>query len=245
MDTVKKVLELSGFDKLNPVQRLALDSGLLDGKSLVVAAPTASGKTLIAEMAALETIKSGKKVVYIVPLRALASEKYEEFKERYGPLGIKVAISIGDYDRSESWLANYDLIIFTSEKLDSLLRHGLPWAEQIGLVVADEIHLLNDPGRGPTLELVLTRLRQTSNPLILGLSATINNYQELAGWLEAEAVKSDYRPVKLYQGVCFDGKAKFIPKRSFSVSDIPITWLSGQTLDKGKQALIFINTRRG
>lgn len=245
MDSVRKVLKLSGFGGLNPVQELAVKSGLLEGKSLVVSAPTASGKTLISEIAALEAVKAGKKVAYIVPLRALASEKYEEFKERYRPLGIRVAMSIGDFDSSDPWLANYDIVIFTSEKLDSLLRHGLPWAEQIGLVVADEIHLLNDPGRGPTLELVLTRLRQMSKPLILGLSATINNYQELAEWLEAEPVKSDYRPVKLYQGICFDGKARFMPKRGFRVRDIPITKLSEQTLEKGKQALIFINTRKG
>lgn len=245
MDSVKKVLELSGFDSLNPVQRLAVESGLLEGRSLVVSAPTASGKTLIAEIAALEAIKSGKKAIYIVPLRALASEKYEEFKERYGPLGIRVAMSIGDLDSSDPWLAGYDLIIVTSEKLDSLLRRGIPWIGDVGLVVADEIHLLNDPGRGPTLELVLTRLRQVAKPLVLGLSATINNYKELAEWLGAESVKSDYRPVMLYRGVCFEGEARFMPKRRFRVPDVPIARLSEETLERGKQALIFINTRRG
>lgn len=245
--TVERVLELSGFDKLNPVQDAALSAGLLEGKSLVVAAPTASGKTLVAEMAALKTIKEGKKVVYIVPLRALASEKYEEFKKKYEPLGIKVAISIGDHDKSDPWLANFDLIVITSEKLDSLLRHGITWTDSIGLVVADEIHLMDSPDRGPTLEIVLTRLRQVANPVILALSATINNYKELAEWLDANPVKSDWRPVKLYTGVCFDGEVDFQPKRKIILEkkENSLMDLVGKTLSLDKQALVFINTRKG
>ncbi len=242
---IQQVLELSGFDKLNPVQEAAARAGLLDGKNFVVAAPTASGKTVIAEIAALSTIKKGKKVIYIVPLRALANEKYEEFKEKYRSLGIKVAISIGDMDSSDSWLENYDIIIVTSEKIDSLLRHGIRWLHSVGLVVADEIHLLDSPERGPTLEVVLTRLRQVSNPNILALSATINNYKELAEWLDAVPIKSDYRPVKLYKGICYDGKINFQPQKEIELySDTPLTEIITETLEKNKQALVFILTRR-
>ena len=199
-DVMKKVLELSGFDSLNPVQKLAVDNGVLDGKSLVLAAPTASGKTLVAEMAALNAVMQGMKVVYIVPLKALASEKYDEFKKKYEPMGIRTAMSIGDLDSSDPWLARYDIIIVTSEKMDSLLRRGIPWISEIGLVVADEVHLLDSPDRGPTLEVVLTRLRQVASPSILALSATISNYEEIAGWLDAGFVKSDWRPVDLHSG---------------------------------------------
>ncbi|UCD07374.1 MAG: DEAD/DEAH box helicase [Candidatus Aenigmatarchaeota archaeon] len=244
---IGKVLEKSGFGELNPVQRKALNKGLLDKNNMVIAAPTASGKTLVAEIAALDTIKENKKVVYIVPLRALATEKYQEFKEKYEPLGIRIAISIGDLDSSDPWLANYDLIIVTSEKFDSLLRHGINWVESIGLVVADEIHLLNDPGRGPTLEVVLTRLRQFADPKILALSATIYNYDELSEWLNAKSVKSDYRPVKLYRGICFDNKIDFIPKKSLKMKpdEANLKGLIEQVLAKKKQALVFISTMRG
>lgn len=239
MDEIQSVLKASGFKKLNPVQKKAVEKGL--DKNLVVAAPTASGKTLIAEIAALKTVGKGKKVVYIVPLRALAQEKYEEFKEKYEPLGVKVAISIGDLDASDPWLSKFDIIIVTSEKLDSLLRHGISWAGEIGLVVADEIHLLTDPGRGPTLELVLTRLRNF-NPLILGLSATINNYNELASWLNADIVKSDYRPVKLFRGVCYDNEVRFVPKRRYEIGSENIL---EELTAINKQSLIFISTRKG
>ncbi len=246
MDSVEKVLEKSGFSELNPVQKEALDAGLLSKDNMVIAAPTASGKTLVAEIAILESVRENRKAVYIVPLKALASEKYSEFKERYEPLGLKVGLSIGDMDSSDPWLARMDIIIITSEKLDSLMRHGIEWAPQIGLVVVDEIHLLDSPDRGPTLEVVLTRLREISSPRVLGLSATISNYEEMAEWLGARAVRSDYRPVELLTGVCFDNKVSFSPKGLLKLNpDMDgLAELVIDSVKKGKQSLVFVSTRR-
>jgi len=244
--SVQQVLEKSGIAQLNPVQEAALKAGLLEGKNMVLAAPTASGKTLVAEFAALNVIQKGLKVVYIVPLRALASEKYHEFKEKYEKLGIKIALSMGDLDSSDPWLSRADLIIVTSEKFDSLLRHGIPWVGQIGLVVIDEIHLLNDPDRGPTLEITITKLRQLAKPQFLALSATIKNYKEIAEWLNAEPVYSEYRPIKLYRGVCFDRKIHYQPKKpAKEIGDEhpPDFEIARDTLKMKKQALIFVSTR--
>ncbi len=242
---VSKVMEVSGIIELNPVQQLAVESGLFEDHNMVVAAPTASGKTLIAEMAAIKAVSEGRKVVYIVPLKALASEKFEEFREKYGPLGIKTAISVGDLDSNDPWLERYDIIITTSEKMDSLLRHGIEWADKIGLVVVDEIHLLNDAGRGPTLEIILTRLKEVISPRILGLSATISNYEELAEWLKAKAVKSDYRPVKLYSGICHKKKVFLYPdiKKTLKSED-GLKELILDSIQKGKQSIVFISTRK-
>ena len=145
---------------LNPVQEDAINAGLLDLKeSFVISAPTASGKTLISELMMVKAIlEKGCKAIYIVPLKALANEKYNSFKRKYGDLGIKVGISTGDLDSSDSWLADYDLIIMTSEKADSLLRHKSYWMANVGIAVIDECHLINDPGRGPTLEITITKL---------------------------------------------------------------------------------------
>jgi len=255
--SVQKVLELSGHSQLNPVQKQAIDAGLLDNGNFVVAAQTASGKTLLAEIKILDVVRKNKKALYIVPLRALASEKFEEFKEKYEKLGLRIAVSIGDMDSSDFWLTKYDIIICTSEKLDSLMRHESPWIHDVGLVVVDEIHLLDSPNRGPTLELVLTKIRHLAKPQILGLSATISNYKELAEWLDAKSIKSDYRPVTLHKGICYDGEVAFKAPVRKNITDPvsgrtlqiglegqPVAELVDHTLRINKQALIFISTRK-
>ncbi len=195
---------------LRPAQEKSVKAGLLHGRNLLVCTPTASGKTLIAELAALKSIVENKgKAVYIVPLKALAYEKYRDFKRRYDKIA-KIALSIGDIDSSDPHLSDYDLIVTTSEKLDSLIRHGTPWMASIKTVIIDEIHLLNDAGRGPTLEILLTILKQLlKNSQFIGLSATVGNAEELAEWLDADLVVDDWRPVKLHKGIYYDGKIEF------------------------------------
>jgi len=234
--------------KLYPPQAEAIRAGVLEGRNLVLAIPTAAGKTLVAELAMTKHIlEKGGKALYLVPLRALASEKYEEFK-KYEEAGIKVAMSTGDYDSSDPWLANYDIIVVTNEKADSLLRHRAHWIEEISVVVADEIHLINDASRGPTLEVVLARLRQVSpEAQIIALSATIRNAEEIAEWLGAKLVKSDWRPVPLRKGVYFRGKLFFDDDTIIEFEKVardPCETITVDTLRSGGQVLIFTNTRQ-
>ena len=183
--------------ELRPSQEKAIQAGLLEGNNLLVCTPTASGKTLIAEIALIKSIMENKgKGIYVVPLRALATEKFKDFKKKYEKL-IRIAVSIGDMDSSGRTLENYDLIFCTSEKLDSLIRYNSPWLKYIKTIVIDEIHLLNDLSRGPTLEVTLTILKTLlTNPQFIGLSATIGNPQELADWLEAKLVQDSKLPFK-------------------------------------------------
>ncbi len=247
-DVVKKVLEISGFSSLNPVQEKSIKKGLLEGKNLVIFAPTSSGKTLIAEISAVKTIlQDKKKVVYLVPLVALANEKYDVFKKKYEKIGIKVAISVGDYDSSDPWLKKYDFIITTNEKMDSLIRHDADWIRDIGLIIADEIHLLTDPSRGPTLEVVLTLLKEiVPNSQILALSATIKNANELAEWLNAEPVVSSWRPVKLYKGILVNSKIKIYNKGIVRLDENleGEAALTKNILKRRKQILFFVSTRK-
>jgi len=196
--------------ELRPIQEKAIKQGLLDGKSLLICTPTASGKTLVGELAFTKAIIERRgKAVYIVPLKALASEKFRSFKERYGRL-FRIALSIGDMDSNDSYLNDYDLIITTSEKLDSLTRHHAPWVKSIAVVVVDEVHLLNDPGRGPTLEIILTILKELiPKSQFIALSATIGNPEALAGWLGAGLIIDDWRPVQLKKGICVNGEIEF------------------------------------
>src|ERR1700730_5889119 len=117
-------LNSEGVVDLYPPQAAAVEAGLLDGKNLRVASPTASGKTLIATLAAYKkVVEERRKVVYLSPLRALASEKYSEFKNLLERVGVKCVISTGDFDSAGEALAKYDLLVLTNEKFDSLLRH--------------------------------------------------------------------------------------------------------------------------
>jgi len=193
---------------LRPAQYKAIDAGLFEDKNLLICTPTASGKTLVAELAIMNAIFHDKgKCVYVVPLKALASEKFEHFKKMHT---FKTAITSGDVDSNDSYLDKYDLIITTSEKLDSLIRHQTPWLKKIKVVIIDEIHLLNDAGRGPTLEILITILRRVlKNLQIIGLSATIGNPVELAEWLDAELILDDWRPVQLKKGIYLDGEIEF------------------------------------
>ena len=202
-----EILIKKGIEELRPAQEKALKAELLERKNLLICTPTSSGKTLIAELAAFNSIfrKIGK-AIYIAPLKSLATEKYREFKQFYGDKA-KVALSIGDNDDVDPKLHEYDLIITTSEKLDSLIRHRIDWLKSVAVIIVDEIHLLNDPGRGPTLEILITILKEKlKNVQIIGLSATIGNPKELAKWLDATLVEDNWRPVKLHKGTYLKGK---------------------------------------
>lgn len=202
------ILKDESITKLRPSQEKAIKAGLLKNKNLLICTPTASGKTLIAELAMINNLKKGKSI-YVVPLKALAMEKYKDFNNKYNKLA-EIAISIGDLDSSEPRLNNKDIILCTAEKLDSLLRHNIPWVRDIKTIIIDEIHLINDPSRGPTLEIILTMLKKVTKAQIIGLSATIGNPEKLAEWLEAELVQDNWRPVELKKGVFLDNKIDFV-----------------------------------
>ncbi|MCD5401511.1 DEAD/DEAH box helicase [candidate division NPL-UPA2 bacterium] len=234
-----------GILSLYPPQARALKAGLFKGRSLVVSCPTASGKTLIATLAIINTLRKGLgKVVYIVPLVAIANEKYSYYRELLKPN--KVAISVGELDSTDPWLVGYDLIVATGEKLDSLIRHGAGWIKDLALIVTDEVHLINDSDRGPTLEILLTQLRRICpKAQLLALSATISNAEELARWLKAETVVDEFRPVRLYEGICFDSRIEFLGKDGYQLDDLDsILGIVKNTLTLEKQALFFVATRR-
>jgi len=251
---MKDVLRKEGYETLYPPQEDAIKKGALEGKSLVLASPTASGKTLVAEFCALKHIlERNGKVLYLAPLRALASEKYFDFR-RYTKLKkpngspVKITVSSGDYDKSDPYLGRYDLIVATNEKADSLLRHRTPWMEEISLVIADEIHLIQDANRGPTLEVTLARLKQINPTVqILALSATVANADEVADWLDADYVVTEWRPVPLREGVLLHDRIQFKDGGSSNVlrsHPNQAVNLAVETVRKKGQALIFAETRK-
>ncbi|WP_418285429.1 ATP-dependent DNA helicase [Halorubrum sp. DTA46] len=250
---VGEALEAEGVAELYPPQQAAVEAGVVDGESLVAAVPTASGKTLIAELAMLSSIERGGKALYIVPLRALASEKKTEF-ERWEDHGITVGVSTGNYDSDGEWLATRDVIVATSEKVDSLIRNGAPWIDDLTCVVSDEVHLVDDANRGPTLEVTLAKLRKVNPGLqTVALSATVGNADVIAEWLDAELVESDWRPIDLRIGVHFGNAIDFDDgsKREVTVDrgEDQTARLVADALDteedgQGGSSLVFVNSRR-
>ncbi|NYT17613.1 MAG: ATP-dependent DNA helicase [Methanomicrobiales archaeon] len=242
-DTLIRQYESAGVRDLYPPQAECVEKGMFEGKNLLVAIPTASGKTLVAETAMHFHIAKGGKCLYIVPLKALASEKFEDFSGK----GVRVGISTGDYDRRDDYLGRNDIIVATSEKVDSLLRNASPWLQDISLLVIDEVHLIDSPDRGPTLEMVITKMR-TRNPSmqVIALSATIGNPGSLSRWLDAELVTGSWRPVDLRQGVYYEGAIHFHsdvrPVRS--VSKFEDLNLLMDTIDEGGQCLVFVSSRK-
>jgi helicase len=242
---LRQVLRADGIQSLYPPQAAALGP-VLAGESVLLACPTASGKSLVAYLALLRAARAGRTGLYLVPLRALAHEKAEELA-RFEPLGLKVGISIGDFDLTSEKLEKLDVLVATSEKADGLLRRGSPWLDRLGVVVADEVHLIRDPDRGPTLEVSLTRLRRSYPGLqVVALSATVGNSEEVAEWLGARHIASAFRPVPLRLGVYHGGRILFtdLTTRELAPPGEAIPRLVRTVVQEGGQALVFVNTRK-
>ena len=236
-----------GIEELYPPQAEAVEAGVAEGESVVASVPTASGKTLVAELAMLTSVARGGKALYIVPLRALASEKRAEF-EAFEQYGIDVGVSTGNYDSDGDWLAQKDVIVATSEKVDSLVRNGAQWVDDLTCVVADEVHLVDDSHRGPTLEVTLAKLRKlNANLQTVALSATVGNADEIADWLDATLVDSTWRPIDLRKGVLY-GQALHLDdgsKTQISRGNEKATAaLVEDTLTDEGSSLVFVNSRR-
>jgi helicase len=255
---IKPLLEHLGYSSLYPPQEQALSKGLLDGRNLLVTTPTASGKTLVALIAAMNILMKGLRVVYLTPLRALTTEKFQDFRileelELFDRR-IKVKVASSDYSSAGRELAQADVIVLTNEKMDSLIRHRCEWIHEVGLFVADEVHLLGERDRGPTLEMMLTKIHKMySQAQILALSATIENSNEIASWLGCELIESNWRPTKLVEGVydhgsllLNDGKESRSRKITTSAGthSTAAVDVAVECIENGGQAMIFGETRK-
>jgi helicase len=254
---IRPLLEHLGYSSLYPPQEQALSKGLLDGRNLLITTPTASGKTLVALIAAMNIVLKGLRVVYLTPLRALATEKFQDFRIMEDldlfDRAIKVKVAGSDYSSAGRELARADVIVLTNEKMDSLMRHRCEWIHEVGLFVADEIHLIGERERGPTLEMILTKiLKMYSQAQVLALSATVNNSEEIAKWLGCELIESNWRPTKLVEGVYDQGSLRMndgksgserVTKYAGTPTNAAID-LAVECIGDGGQAMIFGETRK-
>ncbi len=243
MRLLTDLLNYLNIKELYPPQKKAI-AIVENGDSVLMSVPTAAGKTLVAYAALMKAVKEKKKGIYLVPLRALAWEKVSELRDICKNIlnGARIGVSVGDYDKARG-LSKYDIIVSTSERADSLIRHNPSWLSDVGCLVSDEIHLINDSGRGPTLEVTLSKFRQINPSIqIIGLSATVSNSTEIANWLDAKLVESDFRPVPLKKGISIDSVIEW---ESDENQSILMEGVEGIALDNlPEQCLVFVGTRR-
>ena len=203
----RDILIKNGNDKLLPVQYLAIHEGLLKGEDLLVVSATGSGKTLVGELAGISQALKGKKFIFLTPLVALANQKYRDFKRKYKKLGLNVAIKVGrnrvkakgELKLPDSDVSHADIVVATYEGIDFLLRNGNSKAlSNLGVVLIDEIHMIDDEGRGTRLNGLIKRIKNLyPKTQIIGLSATVKNPQFLANEFNMKLVEYPDRPVPL------------------------------------------------
>ena len=213
-------------ERLLPVQTKAVRKGLI-GKPgetfndrptrLLISAPTSSGKSFCAELAAVKALTAREKTIMLFPLKSLTEQKYELFKKTYGELGVKCLIVTGDHPENDSRFfdSDYQIAVAIYEKFDLLLTSSLDALKNIGLVVVDEIQTIGEPRRGAILERLLTKIKASEyTPSIVGLSAVIGDDTgsagQLARWLDATLVEESTRPVELMRGVAAEGSYQYL-----------------------------------
>lgn len=204
---IKDQVHSWGIVQLTDIQQIALSAGVADGCSLVVCAPTSSGKTLVGELAALAALKSGKRCIYLVSHKALADQKYKDFEERFGSSAPTYIASIGlsTGDRVEGEITP-QLLVATYEKALAMLLSG-QLDPNSALIVADELQIVGEVGRGPNIEALCSVLRQKNVAQFVALTATVGNPNELAEWLNCQLAVSYTRDVELLQEIWSHGRA--------------------------------------
>ncbi|MCX7765374.1 MAG: DEAD/DEAH box helicase, partial [Candidatus Sumerlaeia bacterium] len=194
-----------GVTELLPLQELAMtETAYLRGGNLVVFAPTSSGKTFIGESAAVKVLNEQRRVVYLVPTKALAEEKFRYFSDLLSPLGFKLIIATSERQEADEKVATgkFDLLIAVYEKMKSYLVRHPQLLAQLGLVIIDELQMLGDASRGDVLDIILSKIKVSPyKPQLIGLSATLSEAHKIAEWLEAELLNFHRRPVELREGV--------------------------------------------
>lgn len=253
-------------ERLLPVQQKAIRKGLLKDQkdkkplSMLISAPTSSGKSFCAEMAMIGALGRREKTVFLFPLKSLAEQAYRTMSQTYHDLGIKIVIATGDHPENDRAFkrGDYQVAIAIYEKFDLMLTESLDRLANIGLIVIDEIQTIADHSRGPILERLLTKvLASVYQPSLLALSAVIGDADNAAGrladWLGAELVEEHSRPVDLIRGIAAEGSFRY---RSYNDSregeesfvkvecgDDPFDKFVEQLKVDGGHTLIFLKSR--
>jgi replicative superfamily II helicase len=203
--------------ELNQLQLDAINEyGILRGNHVVASAPTSSGKTMLGELAAVRGALDRRRTLFLMPLKALVSDKLRHFERVYRPFGIRTIEATGETDDISPLLrGRYDIALLTYEKFTAIALSHPYVLDQVGTIVIDEVQMIADEGRGANLEFILTVLRMRRNegvePQLVALSAVIGDTNGLERWLGARLLRRNERPVPLDEGIlCSDGRFRYV-----------------------------------
>ncbi|KAL6068513.1 activating signal cointegrator 1 complex subunit [Balamuthia mandrillaris] len=250
---------------LNRIQSRVFQAAYRSNENLLICAPTGAGKTNVAMMTILHEVglhmtngillREGFKIVYVAPMKALAQEMVENFGKRLKPLGVIVRELTGDMQLTKKELAETQMIVTTPEKWDVITRKtsDMALASIVRLLIIDEVHLLHEE-RGPVIETLVARtLRQVESTQsmirIVGLSATLPNYEDVAVFLRVNPqtglfhFNNAYRPVPLNQ-IFIGVKPHDVVKQKKAMNQIAYE-KALHTVRRGQQAMIFVHSRNG
>jgi replicative superfamily II helicase len=251
---------------LNRLQQDAINRyGVLDGKSLLVVAPTGAGKTMIGELAAFKAVGESGRAVMLLPLRALVNDKYEALTSLYGKEATIVRAT-GEHSDQVGALHNgqYDLALLTYEKFLNIALGAPHVLRGVHVVIVDEAQMISDEGRGPQLEFLLALLRsgyaRGAAVQIVALSAVIGETNGLERWLGGGILRTTERPIPLRESVIdVSGTRRVLePDGSETVESAYVTPVAGpgsqsskpwiipltrRLIDEGKQVIVFRSTR--
>ena len=233
---------------LNIHQNNAIDAGLLNYKNILAAIPQGSGKTLIATLAILKHLaNSKKKIVYLVPLNTLAEEKYQDLLdfnklELCGRLPKIVKISRENNTNPDP--LNGDVIFMTNEMFYQIIKQDFEWVDEIGLIIFDELYLINEPERGSILEILITIMKQFTNvKQIICLGPILKNANKVAQWLDAELISGEDNMTKVRKGVYDQGRITMDNNEIIMIDKITGNSAIDVSLDvirKNLQVLLFV-----
>lgn len=232
---------------LNRIQLAVYPDAFELDANMLICAPTGAGKTNIAMLTLLRVAshhsrdKPKFKAVYVAPLKALVQEQVREFSRRLPWL--EVLELTGDSDASTLEIASANILVVTPEKWDVITRKLPRYAREVELLMIDEIHLLHDE-RGPVLESLITRTRRDPRVRIVGLLATLPNYQDVANFIGATAVHyfdSLFRPCPLRQQF-FGVKGRGMKK--VQAMNAVVHQVVASNLKEGHQVIVFVHLRK-
>eukprot|EP00180_Rhodochaete_pulchella_P002135 Plantae.Rhodophyta-Rhodochaete_pulchella.ctg3224.p1 GENE.Plantae.Rhodophyta-Rhodochaete_pulchella.ctg3224~~Plantae.Rhodophyta-Rhodochaete_pulchella.ctg3224.p1 ORF type:complete len:759 (+),score=148.50 Plantae.Rhodophyta-Rhodochaete_pulchella.ctg3224:3-2279(+) len=261
---------MKGVEKLNRIQSAVFETAYKTNENMLVCAPTGAGKTNVALLTVLHEVQSNRadatgildkdafKIIYVAPMKALAAEVVDKFGKRLAPLGIQVRELTGDMQLTRKESIETQVIVVTPEKWDVITRKavsgsGNPITEKVKLLIIDEVHLLHDD-RGAVLESLVARTVRTveaqqSMIRLVGLSATLPNYQDVANFLRVNINRglfffdASYRPVPLAQsfiGVSIQDRKKRA-EQSLKLCYEKVS----KSMREGNQVMVFVHTRKG